>query len=212
MLPIGGFSYSQGLETAIDNAWVTNEASCLRWINDLLGASLAQFELPLLYAMCVAQMQVNWDEAARLNQLYLASRETSELRAETVQMGNSLLKLLRELPADHARLPHAQLPLSTSLPFAWGLASYCWSIDATTAVTSYCWTWCENQVAAAMKALPMGQQAGQRIFSALLAPMQQACNTAATTANDETLWSNFAPGFAICSSQHEVQYSRLFRS
>jgi urease accessory protein len=150
------------------------------------------------------------------NQEYLASRETAELRAESLQMGNSLLRLLYGLPQAKAVL--ASLPglvvERSSLPLAWTLACASWEIGASAGLHAYAWSWAENQVAAAIKAVPLGQQAGQRLFQSLQAPLLQACDF---SQQDEGLlpedqWSNFAPGFAIASSQHESQYSRIFRS
>ena len=216
MLPIGGFSYSQGLETAIDKGWVSTEADVSNWIASLLEACMGRFELPSLAQMLHLFATRDCDELMVANDLYLASRETSELRAETLQMGNSLIRLLQGLDAGKATLqtlPALRIE-KTSLPLAWTLACSAWRISQTAAVHAYAWTWSENQVAAAIKALPLGQQAGQRLLQDLHPALLKA-GAMACPGPDQLLqshWSNFAPGFAIASSCHESQYSRIFRS
>jgi urease accessory protein len=216
MLPIGGFSYSQGLETAIDSGRIINEAQVGEWITSLLKSNMGSFELPTLARMMQRYAQSQHDLLFMANQEYLASRETAELRAETLQMGNSLLRLLQGLPQAHetlARLPALRVE-RCSLPLAWTLACDAWGIGAGAGLHAYVWTWAENQIAAAMKAVPLGQQAGQRLLQSLQLPLLASCTTALSPNGwlEETEWSNFAPGFSIVCSQHETQYSRIFRS
>jgi urease accessory protein len=210
-LPIGGYSHSQGLESAIERQVVTDAASLERWITDSLQFSMGSFEIPCLLAMATA-----WDarDAAavdRMNDDYLASRESAELRSATVQMGHSLRELLYVLldvpPETTAQLRALAEP---TLPCAWSAAMSAWCIEPVDAATGYAWSWAENQVLVAMKTLPLGQSAGHRLLLALgprLARLAEQCvaSTAAPV-------SNFAPGLAILCSQHETQYSRLFRS
>lgn len=207
-LPIGGFSYSQGLASAIDRGWLRNEAEVHDWLADLLAHNLARFEAPLCFALCRAVADDDEAEAARLHALHLASRETAELRAETLQMGYSLLRMLAGLPGGDSgtvRDLHG-----CTLPLAWARAARAFGLPPEDALVAWLFAWLENQVAAAIKAVPLGQQAGQRLLSAL----QPVLAEAAATAQDlpEDAWSNFATGFALASSWHETQYSRLFRS
>ena len=210
-LPVGAFSYSQGLEWAIEEGTVRDEASALAWIGDLLECNLGGFDAPLL-ARLIAAWQVNDVDAVRhLNDLHLASRESAELRAETLQMGYSLARLLREFgdfPAD--TLSALDAMGDASFPSAWSAAAAAWHIPAEEAVTAYLWSWAENQAMAALKAVPLGQSAGQRILLELGARVPAIAHRALTL--DPEAWSNLAPGFAIASSRHETQYSRLFRS
>ena len=218
-LPIGGFSYSQGLETAIDRAWVNDEATALAWIADCLNLNIGRFEAPMLYSMIDSLLANDLTRIVSLNDWYLASRESSELRAETLQMGYSMYKLLQ----DDLLLPGA--PINSrwsalsglidpeedlSLPLGWALAASSFDISATPAVAAYLWAWAENQVMAAMKCIPLGQQSGQRMLKALIPVLDQA-NCAARNLPEEE-WSNGACGFAIASCWHESQYSRMFRS
>lgn len=210
-LPVGAFSYSQGLEWAIEEGTVRDEATALAWIGDLLEHNLGRFEAPLLARLIAAWQDGEADAVRHLNDLYIASRESAELRAETLQMGYSLVRLLREFgdfPAD--KLAVLDALGETGFPAAWSAAAAVWEIPAEAAVTAYLWAWAENQAMGALKAVPLGQSAGQRILLALGARVPAIAQHAPTL--DAESWSNLAPGFAIASCRHETQYSRLFRS
>ena len=210
-LPVGAYAYSQGLEWAVESGTVRNETSALLWIGGLLQWNMARFEAPLLARLLRACRVDDNAEIAQLNARYLASRESSELRAETLQMAYSLLRLLGEL--DEAASPALTFirTLDTpAYPTVWAAAAAAWQIDADAALTAYVWSWAENQTMAAIKAVPLGQAAGQRMLIALGARIVPL--VAAAGELPESEYSNFAPGFAIACSQHETQYSRLFRS
>lgn len=212
-LPVGAYTYSQGLEWAIDSGTVRTEADCAAWIGDLLRWSVARFELPLMAAQLAAWTVGNDAEVARLNGDFLASRESSELRAETVQMGWSLSKLLAELeafaalPGWRARLQAVDTPC---FPTAWSAAAAAWQVPSAQALAAYLWAWAENQVMAALKAVPLGQSAGQRLLATLGADIPAQVDVALSL--PEARWSNYTPGLALASSRHETQYTRLFRS
>lgn len=210
-LPVGAFSYSQGLEWAIEEGTVRDEASALAWIGDLLEHNLGRFEAPLLARLLVAWRRDDLDAARELNELYLASRESAELRAETLQMGYSFTRLLRELGDFPVEAVAALDTLGeTAFPTAWSAAAATWAIDTEAALAAWLWAWAENQAMAALKAVPLGQSAGQRILLALGARLPAVVRRA--LALEPEAWSNLAPGFALASCRHETQYSRLFRS
>jgi urease accessory protein len=214
-LPIGGYSYSQGLEAAIERGWVRGEDDMRSWLEDLLEAGVGRFDAPLVHALARAVERDQLAEAERLHALFLASRESAELRAETLQMGRSLLVMVAGLDglAAHSReAARARLAgdCACALPLAWAWAARGLGIGPDEALAAWLWAWLENQVAAAMKAIPLGQQAGQRLVSALAPRLAKAAARSATLPEDD--WSGFAPGFAMGSSWHETQYSRLFRS
>ena len=198
-LPVGAYSYSQGLEAAIEAGVVTDASSAEQWIGDLLELSMARMEAPLLFRMIS-----NPDDIEALNLLFLANRETAELRAETVQMGYSLNRLLPSLGVEALAIEEP------SFPAAFAAAVNAWQIDTHEALQAYVWSWLENQVMAALKAVPLGQTDGQQMLLALANRIPDIVSQAIAT-RDEDIGS-FAPGFAILSSKHETQYSRLFRS
>lgn len=209
-LPVGAYAYSQGLEWAVDSGTVRSEASALIWIGDLLDWNIGRFEAPLLARMLRACRVNDAISLAQLNARYLASRESSELRAETLQMAYSLMRLLDELEEITPALTFIRTLETPAYPVVWACAATAWQIEEDAALTAYVWSWAENQTMAAIKAVPLGQAAGQRMMLTLGARIAPLVALARTLRESE--YSNFAPGFAIACSQHETQYSRLFRS
>ncbi len=207
-LPVGAYSYSQGLEAAVEAGLVRDAASAERWIGEVLALSVATFEAPVLARLMAACAANDLAAFARWNDEFLASRESAELRAETVQMGYSLRRLAREL--DFGGASALEAIGETSFPAAFAAVASAWKIPREDAIAAYLWAWAENQVMAALKAVPLGQTDGQRVLLALGDRLPEAVR-AALAADDEGL-GNFAPGLALLSSRHETQYSRLFRS
>jgi len=210
-LPVGAYSYSQGLEWAIESGAVSDAAGAQRWIGDALRFAMARFEAPLWWRLYHCWQGEDHDGARRWDEFFVASRETAELRAETLQMGGSLRSLLADLGefAGAAFAPLAAIESPAYVTVA-AFAAAAWRIEPRAALTAHCWAWCENQVLAAVKAVPLGQVAGQRMLAALCERIEGAVE-AATECGDDAL-ANFAPGMALASALHETQYSRLFRS
>lgn len=209
MLPVGAYSYSGGLEAAIESGTVHDGGSARLWVEDVLDLYLARFELPILYRLHRA-----WTEGGDVedwNARFRAGRDTSEGRAETVQMGGSLVLLLRDLggfPEEGLVRLHAMAPVT--FPLAYAFASAHWAIPAEAMLHAYAWSWLENQVGVAMKAVPIGQVAGQRILAAVAAGIPAI--VAGVIDYPDSAISNFVPGLTLASCRHETQYSRLFRS
>jgi urease accessory protein len=212
-LPVGAYTYSQGLEWAVESGTAQDEAGAARWIRDALTHNLARFEAPLAAALMQAWKDGDDARVVELNADFNASRETMELRAETVQMGYSLVRLLGDLDA-FARVPGWRGRLlavdEPAFPTAWTAAAVAWQVPSDQAIAAYLWAWLENQVMAAVKAVPLGQSAGQRLLSDLGETIPALAGEA--IALPEFEWSNFNPGLAIASARHETQYTRLFRS
>lgn len=210
-LPIGGYSYSQGLEMAVENGRVCDSDSARRWISDQLLLNLARFEAPLLLAHCVAAFDENWAELLQRCEEHRASRETRELHQESRQMGYSLQQLLNGLPEldAPARAFLDQRP-EPHLALGWALAARAWGISPQDALAAWLWSWLENQLAVLMKTLPLGQQAAQRLTSELL-PLLQQVQQDASRINPEH-YGSVAFGLSLACMAHERQYSRLFRS
>ena len=208
--PIGGYSHSYGLEAAVESALVRDAASLQQWVTDVLSYSIGKYELPLLHQMSDAWAARDSVELGHLNERFLATRESAEIRSATVQTGFSMRSLLSVLPAlpdflyDTLRSMH-----EPSLPCVWSGAAAAWAIPASDSAASYVWSWAENQVLVAMKTVPIGQSAGQRVL------LQIGEHIAELTERPPSIYdagSNFAPGLAIQCARHETQYSRLFRS
>ena len=210
-LPIGGYSYSQGLEMAVENGWVNDSDSARRWLEDQLLLNLARFEAPLLLAHCEAAERDDWPRLLQLAAEHRASRETRELQLESRQMGYSLTQLLDGLPElDQPARDCLAAADEPGLALAWALAARAWQITPADAVTAWLWGWLENQLAVLMKTLPLGQQAAQRLTSQLLPVLSQAQRDASEL--PEAAWGSAPLGLVLTSMAHERQYSRLFRS
>jgi urease accessory protein len=209
-LPIGGFSYSECLEAAVESARVATEKQASDWLEDQLHSTLARADLAVIAQAIPAWQAQDHARIAELNAWVLQTRESSELRAQTEQMGRSLLDWLRNhttaTPAQVNELA-AQQP---TYPLAFALAASATTAPLRDCLLTYAFGWAENMVQAAIKSVPLGQSAGQRILSALTAAIPAAVDMALTL--DDEHRQAFAPMLAILSSQHEVQYSRLFRS
>ena len=211
-LPVGAYTYSQGLEWAVESGVIRDEASAGRWIADLLGHGIGRYEAPLVAALMEAWTAGKHPEIRRLNAEFLASRESFELRAETVQMGFSLRRLIRDLRDERLAFVAEQIETlpEVAFPVAWSGVAAQWGIPTDAALTAYLWAWAENQVMAALKAVPLGQASGQRLLAGLGSRIPAIAADARV--RPEAAWSNLAPAFAIACARHETQYSRLFRS
>ncbi|PXX50600.1 urease accessory protein UreF [Aquitalea magnusonii] len=210
-LPIGGFSYSQGLESALELGLVHDAASARQWLHAVLQGPVCLFDAAMLAQMLQAVADDDHASLYRLNQRYLASRDCREQRQETIQMGYSLRQLLAGLPEGQSMSwPDGLANGEICLPAAWALAAHALGIARREALTALLWSWLENQVMVLLKAMPMGQSAGQQLLSALLPALAEAVEQAISLPAEQH--SNFAPGLMWAAMKHETQYSRLFRS
>jgi urease accessory protein len=210
-LPVGAYSYSQGLEWAVEGGIITDEPTAHRWISDALTFVVGRFEAPVLARLFRAWQSKDFLGIRYWNDRLLVSRETAELRAETVQMGYSLKRLCLDrlqisTPGDEALA--ALEPCS--FPAAFAFAATRAGVSESNTILGFLWSWCENQVMAALKSVPLGQSAGQRLLTGLIDCLPSLVERITTMADDDV--ANFAPAFAIASCRHELQYSRLFRS
>lgn len=209
-LPVGGFSYSEGLESAVDAGVVHDGVSAAEWLVDQLHLGLARADLPLVAAAHAAWTTHDAARIADLNRWMLATRETAELRAQNEQMGRSMLEWLRQRGDDPRVSTLAALEPAPTWPLAFALATVQTGAAARDALLAFGFSWAENQVQAALKAVPLGQSAGQRILARLAQDLPVAVDAALAVGDGAR--QAFTPMLAIRSAQHETQYSRLFRS
>jgi urease accessory protein len=210
-LPIGGFSYSEGLEAAVECGLVTDEARAGDWLLDQLQLALARSDLPVMAKACTAWQRADFEQAAALNAWIGATREAAELRQQTDQMGRSLAVWLRQRhPDDAAVAALAALVPSPTWPVAFGLAAARSGAPLRDALLAGAFGWAENGVQAAVKSIPLGQSAGQRVLARLVEALPAAVDQA--IALGSTARQAYAPMLAILCARHEEQYSRLFRS
>jgi len=210
-LPVGGFSYSEGLEAAVDGGLVSDADTARDWLLDQLHLSLARCDLPLLADAHDAWRRGDFEHVAALNRWATTVRETSELQLQMQQMGRSLVDWLRRrAPGDAAIEQAAALGPAPAWPVAFALAAARCGAPLYESLVTFGLGWSENMVQAAIKAVPLGQSAGQRLLDALAAALPQAVDAAIALAPGQR--RAFAPMLAILSARHETQYSRLFRS
>lgn len=210
-LPVGGFSYSEALEAAIDAGLVGNAASARDWLLDQLHLSVARCDLPLAADAHRAWSHGDLAQIDALNAWSTHVRETRELLLQTQQMGRSLVEWLRQRAGADAGIEHAAaLRPAPTWPVAFALAAARAGASAHDSLICCALGWAENMVQAAIKAVPLGQNAGQRLLDALAAAVPDAVARAARASPDHR--QAFSPMLAILSAQHEAQYSRLFRS
>jgi urease accessory protein len=212
-LPIGGFSYSEGLEASVDRSFVATESEASDWLADQLHLTLARADLPVLAQAVDAWKAGDLARVRTLNEWVLHTRESSELRLQAEQMGRSLLEWLRNQDAgDAPRLAaiEALAGFDPTYPVAFALAASRTGAPVRDIALAYAFGWAENMVQAALKAVPLGQNAGQRILARLTREIPEAVEAA--LARPAGTQQAFAPMLAILSARHETQYSRLFRS
>ena len=247
-LPIGGFSYSEGLEALVSHTESATEIVVSKWLIDQLHMTLARGDLAVVAKAIEAWRRTDTgdsgdhgnlgdlgdlgdlDQLATLNAWVLQTRESSEFRAQTEQMGRSLLEWLR----NHTTATPAQIgacaQMRPTYPLAFALAASSTQANVRDCLLAFAFGWAENMVQAAIKSVPLGQSAGQRILSALAAEIPAAVDYAVALddgkrnagdaaeleaerdAERGTERQAFSPMLAIRSAQHETQYSRLFRS
>ncbi|MCF6190896.1 MAG: urease accessory protein UreF [Cocleimonas sp.] len=207
-LPVGAFAYSQGLESAIENGYITDRETLATWLKDSLTLSLKTVDLPLFSRLYNCWIKDDEQGVVEWNKILFAQRETSELRAEDHQLGLALSRLLDDLDIVEAKVLRKQDKLCFLTLFT--LASVKWNIEIEQAGNGFIWSWLDNQIAAAIKLVPLGQTDGQRVLSDLLPLIPEIVEQGLAVKDDEIGAS--LPMMAILSSQHETQYSRLFRS
>lgn len=207
-LPVGGFTYSQGLEWAVECGWITDEQSLQAWLTDLMTSNLAQLDIPVLIRMRLACEQYDQAQLDYWCQHLFAYRETAELRLEEKNRGRALTRLLVDLHVANAE--SWQQTINQSQLAGLALASSAWEIPEQQLIHGYGWSWLENMVISGVKLIPLGQLAGQRILFELAETLSIEVQRGITL-EDEQIGSS-APALAYASAKHETQYTRLYRS
>lgn len=205
-LPIGSFAYSQGLEYAVDAGWINNEEQTKLWIKGQINNTLSSLDIPVMQRMYKAWQAEDYATVIYWNKWLLAAREAKELHDEDTQLGQALLRLVKGLDI--------KFPIDDEIDWSYvtifSYAAVEWDIPFLETANGFLWAWSENQVAAAIKVVPLGQTAGQTILSVVLKDIPIAVEQSLDCSDDDI--GMLAPGVAIASALHETQYSRLFRS
>ena len=205
-LPIGAYAYSAGLEYAVDAGWIVDEHSASEWILGQLENNLSRLDVPVFLRLYAAWENNQAEQVKHWNAIILALREAAELRQEDMHLAAALNKVLAGVDVT---MPELEIE-HRAFVCVFAFACHYWRIDKLQAAQGLLWSWCENQVAAAIKLVPLGQTSGQRIMSSAITAIECAVSNAMQCADEDI--GLLAPGLAIASALHETQYSRLFRS
>ena len=206
-LPVGAYSYSEGLEALVEQKKVDNSEKLCSWIRQELmyGAIRIETAVMLRGYSCFRNEDVaglnGW------NAWLSATRETEELRQQSWQMGRSLFRLLAELQPE---LQSLQIDLPCHYAIAFGIAAAAWNIDARSAIQGYLSSWVSNLINSGVKLIPLGQTTGQQLLFSLHPLLAETTEVILTLQDDDLESCNF--GLALASMNHETLYSRLFRS
>jgi urease accessory protein len=207
-LPIGGFTYSQGIESAIENKWIQNEDDAYNWILEQLKIGITYTDLAILWQLNLAYSNQNVQLADKLNAILLACRESKELRNEEINRGKAFFSLLNNLDL---KIPNNWLKMvKNNHLLGYVLYANLYKINIQDVINAYAWGWIENQVLSVVKILPLGQNAGQKLLHKLLLEAPKTLEKISKISIDEIGLSQFS--LAIISSKHETQWSRIFRS
>jgi urease accessory protein len=207
-LPIGGYSYSQGLEFAISTEWVHDASTASNWIQGLLKSSLLNLDVPVFKNLYESWQKPVMSRVSYWNKFLSANRDSFELQEEDRQLGKALARLLVNLGLDEAK--HFLSPPYGGFLTLYALAAVKWNISLSDAASGFLWMWAENKVLCAMKLIPLGQTDGQKILSAVIETISHVVIQGLNLPDEEIGYT--APGQGIASALHETQYTRLFRS
>ncbi|MBD1843115.1 urease accessory protein UreF [Cyanobacteria bacterium FACHB-63] len=203
-LPVGAYSYSEGLETLVDRGVIQAVDDLEHWIVQELHYGAARLEAAMLLRSHRATIAQNFDQVLYWNQWFTAARETEELRSQSLQMGGSLLRLFRSLHSE----PLPNFENGCNFAIAFGLVAALWEIDESAALVAYLHSWAANLVSAGVKLIPLGQTAGQK----LLLKLGEEISRSTIAQLEDSELESCGWGIAIASMTHETLYSRLFRS
>jgi urease accessory protein len=210
-LPVGGFSFSQGLEYAVEMGWVDNPESTKEWISFNLSQSIANTDLALLKRLQTALAEDDFTSFNKWNQHALACRESNELYLADVAMGKALMRLLKDIQGIDSQ-HYVTLIKEKEISFvsAFALSAYLFGLELTAMQSGFCWAFIDNQVAAATKLVPLGQTQGQNLLFELTEQVEHVIEKA-NQIDDDNIGASL-PRLAMASAWHETQYTRLFRS
>lgn len=208
-LPVGAYSYSEGLEYAVEAAWITDARGLRNWLEDALCVGPVQVEAAVMCRAYRSWMAGDYGAARAWDQWLTASRETEELRLQSRDMGRALIRLLQQL--DSPDEPLAALSRwDGNFAVAFGIAAAHWAIAPRAAALGYLQSWAANLISAGVKLIPLGQTDGQRLLVGIEPALAHAADEALRMGDEELASGGF--GMVLASCAHETQYTRLFRS
>lgn len=206
-LPVGAFAYSQALEWAVQAGWVSNADQTFEWIRGVLHHGQARLDVPVLARLYNAYQYRNMRDFNHWNRFLGAARGTTELVQEDRHMGQALYRLLNDLMPEEMDGVACSHPTFTAM---FAVAACHWAIGRKETCAGFLWAWTENQIAAAVKLVPLGQTQGQTILMRIAEQIPCAVEEALSLDSDQI--GAVTPALTMASALHETQHTRLFRS
>lgn len=208
-LPVGAFSYSEGLETLVYSGAIANAASLQDWLTQELSYGAIRLEAAVVARVHSAAVSNDLEAIARWNHWLSGLRETQEMRDQSWQMGRALTRLVTELqPSVEEQVKACGDRCNFAIAFA--IAAARWGIDCPAAVSGYLHSWLANMINSGVKLIPLGQTQGQQVLMQLYPQLSQTVADCQSLQDDDFYSCGW--GLAIASMTHETLYSRLFRS
>ncbi len=208
-LPVGAYSYSEGLEILVERGAIASASDLQSWLENALTSGAIRIEAAILARIWQAQNQQNYSQLQSWNHWTSATKETEELRQQSWQMGRTLQRLLSEIqPSLLPSLTTIGTPSNYVVVF--GIAAAAWQIPLPETLLGYLQSWATNQITAGIKLIPLGQTTGQKLLLDLQPSFIQASQEILTLTDDDLSSCNW--GLTLASMAHETQYTRLFRS
>jgi urease accessory protein len=204
-LPVGAYSYSEGLESLVQAGKIQNAENLKHWLIQELRYGSVRIEAAIMLRSHHATLQQDPDRLNFWNQWLNAARETEELRSQSLQMGRSLIRLVKDLQVDVAIIP-----TQCHFAIAFGFVAATWEINETIATLGYLQSWITNLINAGIKLIPLGQTTGQQLLWELGIEIESAIPDLLTLEDDNLASCGW--GLSLASMSHETLYSRLFRS
>ena len=216
-LPVGAYSYSEGIELLVTTGKIFDYDSLKKWLIDSLKFGSIRLEAALMVRAYWETNSGNLQLLNNWNNWATAVKETEELRLQSLQMGRTLMRLFMNIQSDLStelmNFIHKKLETETdfcNFAIAYGLISACWQIEIENAILGYLYSWATNLVNAGVKLIPLGQTVGQKLLWKLQNQIILSTKEILKLKDDEL--NSFSWGLSLASMAHEVQYTRLFRS
>ncbi|MEQ8756024.1 MAG: urease accessory protein UreF [Coleofasciculus sp. G1-WW12-02] len=209
-LPVGAYSYSEGLEILVERGVIDKPKQLKAWIDQELSYGAIRLEAAMMVRSYQSIQADDLEALSYWNAWTSAAKETSELRSQSWQMGNSLIRLLVELEPELKSVARI-VGTPCNYAIAFGIAAAYWQINLMAALLGYFHSWASNLINAGVKLIPLGQTVGQQLLLELTPVLSVASQDILALENDEQL-NSCTWGFALSSMAHETQYTRLFRS
>ncbi|WP_229600284.1 urease accessory protein UreF [Reyranella humidisoli] len=210
--PVGAFSYSHGVETAVEEGLIKDRASLVGWLDSVLRRGTGAVDGALFAAGWRAASAGDWPSFDAVAERAAAWRGTAEMALESRQQGGSFLSITRTAwPHQALDEAHRRLEGELALPVAVALAAAVHGIALEQALTGYLHAFTANLISAALRAVPLGQTDGQVALAALESAVHDTAQAAVAVESLDDV-GTATPLLDWCSLRHEIQYTRLFRS